>query len=167
MNFLLELLSRFVSKPTLYLFHSHGLSQKVLFSVPLTILIQRIALISVSLAFGPHSCASTVNATVGGLPSGSTVCFTVILLGSDCFKFTNPTIFHLQNLRSDRSLLVAFCFLLLPLLGLCIGHHGLSSTSLTQSYNWLSFKSTTNKLYFISLSSSPFAFCFFLCWGLV
>ena len=32
----------------------------------------RVAPISVSLAFGPHSCATTVNATVLGGPSGST-----------------------------------------------------------------------------------------------
>ena len=36
----------------------------------------RAAPISAALALGPHSCASTVNATVGHWPSGSTVCFT-------------------------------------------------------------------------------------------
>ena len=35
--------------------------------------------ISVSLAFGPRSYTSTVNATVGGRPPGSTVCFTPML----------------------------------------------------------------------------------------
>ena len=39
----------------------------------------RVVHISVSLAFGPHSCATTVNATVGGLQSGGTVCFTPML----------------------------------------------------------------------------------------
>ena len=35
--------------------------------------------ISVSLAFGPHICVSTVNATVGGWPPSSTVCLTPVL----------------------------------------------------------------------------------------
>ena len=39
----------------------------------------RAAPISVSLAFGSHSCANTVNATVGGWRSGSSVCFTPVL----------------------------------------------------------------------------------------
>ena len=52
---------------------------KPLFSLSLAISVQRIPPISVSLAFGPHSCASTVNATVEGWPSGSTVCFTPML----------------------------------------------------------------------------------------
>ena len=52
---------------------------KALFSLPLTISVQRITLMSVSLAFGPHSFASTVNATVWGWPARSTVCFTPIL----------------------------------------------------------------------------------------
>ena len=42
-------------------------------------LANRAAPISVSLAFGPHIFASTVNATVGGWTSGSTVCFTSML----------------------------------------------------------------------------------------
>ena len=36
----------------------------------------RAAPISVSSAFGPHSCARAVNATVGGWPSGNNVCLT-------------------------------------------------------------------------------------------
>ena len=39
----------------------------------------RAASISFSLARGPHSYASTVNATVGGLPSGGTVSLTPML----------------------------------------------------------------------------------------
>ena len=35
--------------------------------------------ISISLAFGPHSYASTVKATVGGWPFGSAVCSTPVL----------------------------------------------------------------------------------------
>ena len=40
-------------------------------------LVKRATSISVSLAFGPHSCASRVNDTTGGWPSGSTVFFLV------------------------------------------------------------------------------------------
>ena len=47
-------------------FHSHAISHKVLFSLSFAMSVQRIAPISVLLAFGPHSCASTVNATVWG-----------------------------------------------------------------------------------------------------
>ena len=43
--------------------------------LPSPFLVNRVAPISVSLAFGPHRCASKVNATVGGWPSGSTVHF--------------------------------------------------------------------------------------------
>ena len=39
----------------------------------------RAAPTSTSLDFGPQSCASTANATVGGWPSGSTVFFTPML----------------------------------------------------------------------------------------
>ena len=34
---------------------------------------------SVALAFGPHGCASAMNATVGGRPSGYTAGFTPML----------------------------------------------------------------------------------------
>ena len=44
----------------------------------LAVLVNRAAPISISLAFGPHNLAITANATVGGWPSGSTVCFTPI-----------------------------------------------------------------------------------------
>ena len=47
--------------------------------LPSPFLVNRAAPISVSLPFGPHSCASAVNVTVGGWPSGSTVCFTPML----------------------------------------------------------------------------------------
>ena len=52
--------------------------------------------------------------------------------GMSCLllTFLSPTTCPLSNLRSIYlilSLLLAVCFLL-PLLGLCIGHHGLSST---------------------------------------
>ena len=46
---------------------------------PSQYLVDWAAPISVSLAFGPHSRASTVNTTVGGWQSSSTVCFTPIL----------------------------------------------------------------------------------------
>ena len=46
---------------------------------PRFFLVNRAAPIFVSLAFGPHSCASTVNATVDGWKSGRTVCFTPML----------------------------------------------------------------------------------------
>ena len=53
---------------------------KVEIKVPsLNILTNRAAPTSASLAFGQHSYASTANATVGGWPSGSTVCFTPML----------------------------------------------------------------------------------------
>ena len=42
-------------------------------------LVNRAAPTSFSLTFGPHSCASRGNATVGGWPSGSTVCFPPML----------------------------------------------------------------------------------------
>ena len=42
-------------------------------------LVTWVAPISISLAFGPHSCVGAVNATVGGWPSGTTVCFTPML----------------------------------------------------------------------------------------
>ena len=41
--------------------------------------VNRVAPISILLAFGSQRYASTVNATVGGWPSGSTVCFTPML----------------------------------------------------------------------------------------
>ena len=47
--------------------------------LPSPFLVNRAAPISVSLAFGPHRCASKVNATVGGWPSGTTVHFTPML----------------------------------------------------------------------------------------
>ena len=48
------------------MFHSHAISHKVLFSLSFAMSVQRIAPVSVLLAFGPHSFASTVNATVWG-----------------------------------------------------------------------------------------------------
>ena len=47
--------------------------------LPSPSLVNRVAPISVSLTCGPHSCACTLNATVGGRPSGSTVRCTPIL----------------------------------------------------------------------------------------
>ena len=47
--------------------------------LPSPFLVKRAEPISVSLAFGPHICLSTVNATVGGWLSGSTVCFTPMI----------------------------------------------------------------------------------------
>ena len=47
--------------------------------LPSPFFVNMTAPISVSLAFGLHSYASTVNATVRGWPSGSTVCFTPML----------------------------------------------------------------------------------------
>ena len=47
--------------------------------LPSPLLVYRAAPISVSLAFGSHSCGSTVNATVGSEPSGSTVRLTPML----------------------------------------------------------------------------------------
>ena len=55
------------------------ISQKKSKFLPSPFLVNRVAPISVLLAFGPHSCASTVNATAGGWPSGSTVCFPLML----------------------------------------------------------------------------------------
>ena len=43
--------------------------------LPSQFLVNGAAPISVALAFGPHSYARTVNVTVGGWPSGSTVCW--------------------------------------------------------------------------------------------
>ena len=54
-------------------------SQEMSKFLPSPLLVNKAASIFVSLAFGPHSCASTVNVTVGGWPSGSTVCFTPML----------------------------------------------------------------------------------------
>ena len=56
----------------------HVNSQKVK-NLSLIILVNRMAPISVSLAFGPHSCASTENATVWGWLSGSSVFLTPML----------------------------------------------------------------------------------------
>ena len=54
--------------------------EKVKVKAPsLTILVNWVAPIAVSLAFGPHSYVSTVNATVGGWPSFSNVSFTPML----------------------------------------------------------------------------------------
>ena len=58
----------------------------------------RVASISVQIAFGSHSCASTVNATVEGWSSGNTVCFTSMLypevlnakLGNSIYHFEAP-----------------------------------------------------------------------------
>ena len=47
--------------------------------LPSPFLATKAAPISVSLAFGAHSYASTVSGTVGNWPSGSTVCFTPTL----------------------------------------------------------------------------------------
>ena len=47
--------------------------------LPSPFLVNRAAPISVSSAFGPHRCVSTVNAAVEDWPSGSTVCFTPML----------------------------------------------------------------------------------------
>ena len=41
--------------------------------------LNRMVIISASLAFGPRSCANTANASVGSWPSGSAVCFTPML----------------------------------------------------------------------------------------
>ena len=53
--------------------------------LPSPFLVNRAAPISVSLAFGLHSCAITVNATVGGWPSGSTLCFNETEMGAALF----------------------------------------------------------------------------------
>ena len=47
--------------------------------LPSPFLVNKVAPISVSLAFGPHNCVSTMHATVGGWPSGGTVWFTPML----------------------------------------------------------------------------------------
>ena len=61
-------------------FSLYGRVSKVKVKVlSLTILVNRVAPISVSLSFGPHSYTSTVSTTVGDWPSGSTVCFTPVL----------------------------------------------------------------------------------------
>ena len=65
--------------------------------LPSPFLVNRAAPISVSLAFGPHSYASRVNATVRGWPSGSTVCFTPMffseVLNANIFLYLTCTIF--------------------------------------------------------------------------
>ena len=40
-------------------------------------LVNRVALISVSLAFGPHSCVIRVNPMVGSWPTGNAVCLMI------------------------------------------------------------------------------------------
>ena len=47
--------------------------------IKVKVLANRASPLSVSLAFGPHSCASTVNTTVRGWPSGRTACSTPVL----------------------------------------------------------------------------------------
>ena len=57
-----------------------GIAHKSKVNVPsLAFSVNSVAHISSLLSFGPYSCASTVNATVGGWPSGSIVCSTPML----------------------------------------------------------------------------------------
>ena len=63
----------------------------------------RAAPISVSLAFGPHSCATTVNATVGGWPSGSTVCLTRIVFAEKMNAKQGNSMYHFSSLLYDST----------------------------------------------------------------
>ena len=59
---------------------------------------KRAAPISVSLSFGPHSCVSTVNAAVGGWPSGSTVRFTPMLFPEVMNAKQRNRMYHFSSL---------------------------------------------------------------------
>ena len=63
---------------------------------PSPFLVNRAASISVSLAFGPHSCVSTMNATVGDWPSGSTVLLTPMLFPNMVNARQGNSIHHFQ-----------------------------------------------------------------------
>ena len=63
----------------------------------------RVALISASLAFGPRSCANTVNATAGGWPPGSTFCFTPVLFPEVLNAMQENSIYHFSSLWYDST----------------------------------------------------------------
>ena len=59
--------------------------------------------IAISLAFGPHSCASTVNATVGGWRTGNTVCFTPMLFPEVLNAKQGNSMYHFSSLWYDST----------------------------------------------------------------
>ena len=66
--------------------------------LPSQFLLNRAAPISVSLAFGAHSCTSTVNATVGGWPTGRTVCLASMLFPEVQNAKQGNSMFHFSSL---------------------------------------------------------------------
>ena len=63
--------------------------------------VNRAVPISVLAAFGPHSWENTVNATVGGWPSGSTVCFPTVLFPEVLNAKKGNSIYHFSSLWYD------------------------------------------------------------------
>ena len=59
--------------------------------------------ISVSLAFETYSYASTVDATDGGWPSGSTVCFTPMLVPKALNAKQGNSMYHCSSLCYDST----------------------------------------------------------------
>ena len=70
--------------------------------LPSPFLVNRAAPVSVSLAFGPHSYTSTVNATVGGWSSGSTLCFTATLFPEVLNAKQGNSMYHFSSLWYAR-----------------------------------------------------------------
>ena len=84
--------------------HSHYVnSQSKLKFLPSPCFVNRAAPISISLAFGPHSCAITVNVTVGGWPSGSTVRFTPMLFPEMMNTKQGNSMYHFSSLWYDST----------------------------------------------------------------
>ena len=71
--------------------------------LPSPFLVNRAASISVSFAFGPYSYASTVNATVGGWPSGCTVGFTPMLFPEVLNAKQGSSMCHFSGLWYDST----------------------------------------------------------------
>ena len=70
---------------------------------PSPFLVNRVAPISVSLAFGPHSSSTTVNAATGGWPSCSTVCFTPMLFPEVLNARQGNSMHHFSSLWYDST----------------------------------------------------------------
>ena len=148
--------------------------------LPSPFLVIRVAPISVSLAFGSHDYASTVNATIGDWPSGSTVCFTPMLFPEvqnakqgnklyhfssfwyDWAKYRTPT-YHVESehfttgprTRLYRSTVLSFYRLPYFILSQ-FTHHMSSSATCSASSQFISYPLAVAYPMFLSLLFSFF-----------